>query len=40
MFIASHEAEVFDHCDKIYHLKDGKCTLVDKSRSVSEIIND
>ena len=40
VFIASHEAEVFDHCDKIYHLKDGKCTLVDKSRSVSEIIND
>lgn len=39
IFIASHEAEVFEHCDKIYHLKDGKCTLVDKSRSVTEIIN-
>lgn len=40
VFIASHEAEVFAHCDKIYHLKGGKCTLVDKSRPVSEIIND
>lgn len=40
VFIASHEAEVFDHCDKIYHLKDGKCVPVDKTRSVSEIIND
>ena len=39
IFIASHEAEVFDHCDKIYHLKDGRLVEADKSRSVAEIIN-
>lgn len=39
IFIASHEAEVFDHCDKIYHLKDGKLVLTDKSKSVTEVIN-
>ena len=40
IFIASHEAEVFDHCDKVYHLKDGKLIQIDKSRSVAEVIND
>jgi len=40
IFIASHEAEVFDHCDKVYHLKDGKLVQIDKSRSVAEVIND
>ena len=39
VFIASHEAEVFDHCDKVYHFKDGNCVLTDKSRPVTEIIN-
>ena len=39
IFIASHEAEVFDHCDKVYHFKDGNCVLTDKSRPVTEIIN-
>ena len=40
IFIASHEAEVFDHCDKVYHLKGGKLIQIDKSRSVAEVIND
>ena len=39
VFIASHEAEVFDHCDKIYHLKDGKLVQIDRSRPVAEVIN-
>ncbi|MBP5180969.1 MAG: ABC transporter ATP-binding protein [Clostridiales bacterium] len=38
IFIASHDESVFDHCDKVYHLKDGKCTLLDKSKRVSEIV--
>jgi ABC-2 type transport system ATP-binding protein len=40
IFIASHDESVFKHCDKIYHLKDGKLVEADKSRPVSEIIND
>ena len=39
IFIASHEAEVFEHCDKVYHLKDGKLVEIDKSRPVAEVIN-
>ena len=39
IFIASHEAEVFEHCDKVYHLKDGKLVETDKSRPVAEVIN-
>ena len=39
IFIASHEAEVFGHCDKVYHLKDGKLVQIDKSRPVAEVIN-
>ena len=39
IFIASHEAEVFEHCDKVYHLKDGKIVQIDKSRPVAEVIN-
>jgi len=39
IFIASHEAEVFEHCDKVYHLKDGKSVQIDKSRPVAEVIN-
>ena len=39
VFIASHEAEVFDHCDKIYHLKDGTLVQIDRSRPVAEVIN-
>ena len=39
IFIASHEAEVFGHCDKVYHLKDGKLVQIDRSRSVAEVIN-
>ena len=38
IFIASHDEGVFDHCDKVYHLKDGKCTLLDKSTRVSQIV--
>ena len=40
VFIASHEAEVFRHCDTVYHLKDGKCIEADKNRQVVDIIND
>ena len=39
IFIASHEAEVFGHCDKVYHLKDGKLVQIDRSRPVAEVIN-
>ena len=39
IFIASHEAEVFGHCDKVYHLKDGKLVQIDKSSPVAEVIN-
>lgn len=40
IFIASHDEAVFDHCDKIYHLKDGKMVEADKSKPVSEIVDD
>ena len=40
IFIASHDETVFEHCDKIYHLKDGKLVEADKSRPVSEIVSD
>lgn len=40
IFIASHDEAVFNHCDKIYHLKDGKMVEADKSKPVSEIVDD
>ncbi|MBR1797479.1 MAG: ABC transporter ATP-binding protein [Clostridiales bacterium] len=40
IFIASHEENVFAHCDRVYHLKDGRCQLADLTRPVAEILND
>ena len=40
IFIASHDEAVFKHCDKIYHLKGGKMVEADKSRPITEIVND
>ena len=40
IFIASHDEAVFEHCDKIYHLKDSNLVEAPKGKPVSEIIND
>ncbi len=40
IFIASHEEAVFDHCDRVYHLKGGECREADRSRQVSDVLND
>ena len=39
VFVASHAEEVFAHCDKIFVLKDGKCSPRPDGMSVVEAIN-
>ena len=39
VFVASHAEEVFAHCDKIFVLKDGKCSPLPEGMSVVEAIN-
>ncbi len=40
VFIASHAEEVFAHCDRIFVLKDSKCTLLPEGMTVIQAIND
>lgn len=40
VFVASHAEEVFAHCDKIFVLKDGKCSPLPDGVSVVQAIND
>ena len=40
IFIASHDEKVFEHCDKIFHLKGGSIRQISKSESVSDLLND
>ena len=40
VFVASHAEEVFAHCDKIFVLKDGKCSHLPDGVSVVQAIND
>ncbi len=40
VFVASHAEEVFAHCDKIFVLKNGKCSPLPEGVSVVKAIND
>lgn len=40
VFVASHAEEVFAHCDKIFVLKNGKCSPLEDGVSVVQAIND
>ena len=40
VFVASHAEEVFAHCDKIFVLKNGKCSPLPDGVSVVKAIND
>jgi len=40
VFIASHEEQVFAHCDRVYLLKSGKVSPVDNDSAVIELLND
>ena len=40
VFVASHAEEVFAHCDKIFVLKDGRCSPLPDGVSVVQAIND
>ena len=40
VFVASHAEEVFAHCDKIFVLKNGKCSPLPDGVSVVQAIND
>ena len=39
VFIASHAEEVFSHCDKVFVLKNGKCSPLPEGMSVVEAVN-
>lgn len=40
VFVASHAEEVFAHCDKVFVLKNGKCSPLPEGESVVKAIND